>query len=235
MSLTGLFPIDRWNSTSRSVLHELPEEEYRLLSAHMTEKRYSRGESLFREGAMPSGIFFVKQGKVKKYKVDGEGKEQIIYVANPGELVGYHAILAEERYPDSAAALEQSSIAFIPREDFLAALQQSPLLTQRLLKTLSHEFTVLANGISVFARRSVKERLAITLIVLRERFKEGIGASEAIIINISRDDLANMVGAAKENVVRLLKELKADGTIATQGRKIWINDLQQLIRIANYK
>lgn len=232
MSLDGLFPIYKWNFKSQSILTNLPEDECADLYSHMQEQRYGKGEVIFREGAVASGIFFVKKGKVKKYQVDQTGREQIIYVANAGELIGYHAILADERYPDSAATLEESVIAFIPKEDFMTIMGRSTVLPRRLLKALSHEFTVLANSISVFAQRSVKERLAITLIVLREKFKQETVAGEDIMINLSRSDLANMVGTGKENIVRFLTEFKAAGILTSHSRKICIKDIKQLIKVS---
>ena len=234
MSLTGLFPIDKWNLKSKSILNNLPEDERADLYSLMQEQRYGKGEIIFREGAVASGIFFVKKGKVKKYRVDQTGKEQIIYVANTGELIGYHAVLADERYPDSAATLEESIIAFIPKEDFTAMLDRSVALPRKLLKALSHEFTVLTNSISVFANRSVKERLAITLIVLREKFKAETLPGEEIMINLSRKDIANMVGTGNENIVRFLTEFKAAGILNSRGRKIWITDIKQLIKLSGY-
>src|SRR5258708_38031064 len=113
MSINGLFPMDKWDFKSHSILTELPPQDARIITAHMTDQNYSKGEIIFREGSFPSGIFFIRNGKVKKYKVDSLQSEQIIYVANTGELIGYHALLSEERYPDSASALEESLIAFI--------------------------------------------------------------------------------------------------------------------------
>src|SRR5688572_17127147 len=100
MSIRGLFPIDKWDFKSESILANLPEDDFAMLTAHQSEQTYKKGEIIFREGGYPTGIFFIKKGKVKKYKVVDEG-EQIIYVANTGELVGYHAVLSEERFPDS--------------------------------------------------------------------------------------------------------------------------------------
>lgn len=234
MSLAGLFPIDKWNFKTQSILNNLPENESAGLFPYMQEQRYGKGEIIFREGTMASGIYFIKKGKVKKYQVDQAGKEQIIYVANTGELIGYHAILAEERYPDSAATLEESFIAFIPKENFLNVLENSTELPRRLLKTLSHEFTVLTNSISVFAHRSVRERLAISLIVLREKFKAETPEGKDIFINLSRSDLANIVGTGHENIVRFLSEFKAAGIITTHGRKICVTDIRELVRISGY-
>ena len=234
MSLKGIFPIDKWDFNSQSILANLPSEDFEGLIKNSIEEKYAKGELVFREGAIPSGIYYIKSGKVKKYKVDNFGKEKIFYVANMGELIGYHAILASENYPDSAVALEESTISFIPKEDFLEVLDQSPVLSKRLLKTLSHEFAVLANTISVFAQRSVRERLAITLIILREKYKK-----EAVdglpLINLSRSDIASMASTTRENVVRLLREFKDEKLIETKGRKIWITDVKKMVAISNYK
>ena len=233
MSIKGIFPIDKWDFKSESVFADLPASDFALLTANKTEQIYKKGEIIFREGGYPSGIFYISEGKVKKYKLDNDGKEHIIYVANTGELLGYHAILSEDRYPDSAAAIEQSTIAFIPKEDFLETLQHSEVLSKRLLKTLSHEFAVLANSLSMFAQKSVRERLALQLIVLREKYKVNFQAGNPVEINMSRDDLASLVGTARENVVRVLSEFKADKILETKGRKIIVLDVKKLIKIAD--
>lgn len=234
MSLRGIFPIDKWDFKSGSVFTNFPVETYEEITRYAKEEKYKKGQLIFREGGIPSGIYYLLEGKVKKYKVDNFEKEQIIYVANAGELIGYHAVLSSERYPDSAAALEECKALFIPKEDFLGVLEQSPLLSGRLLKMLSHEFTVLTNSITIFAQRPVRERLAITLIVLREKFKNG-NPDGPIIINMSREDIANMAGTTRENVVRLLREFKDDHLIETQGRRIWITDIKKMIAVSNYE
>ena len=134
-------------------------------------------------------------------------------------------------------ALPENVIPILPLSwnDFMEVLERSPVLSRRLLKTLSHEFGVLANNISVFAQRPVRERLAITLLVLREKFKtEGLKSPE-IEINISRDDIASMAGTSRENTVRLLRDFKDEQLIETKGRKIRIIDVRKLAAVSNYK
>src|SRR5690606_9837459 len=235
MSIKGLFPIDEWNFNSQSILADHPTHDIQILTYHQSEHICKKGEVVFREGTLPSGIYYVKEGKIKKYKVDREGREQIIYIANTGELIGYHAILSESRYPDSAAALEETELIFIPKEDFLSALNNSSILKTRLLKLLSHEFSVLANSVSLFAQRTVRERLALQLIVLREKYKVNFKEGMPVEINMGRDDLASLAGTARENVVRVLSESKADGILETKGRKIIVKDVNQLIKIANFR
>jgi CRP-like cAMP-binding protein len=235
MSIKGIFPIDKWDFESESILADLPVEDLEVLMARKIEQVYKKGEVIFREGAYPSGIYYITNGKVKKYKVDRESREQIIYVASTGELLGYHAILSEDHYPDSAAVLEESIITFIPKEDFLTAIKQSDVLNRRLLKTLSHEFAVLANSLTLFAQKSVRERLALQLIVIREKYKVDFEPGMPVEINMSRDDLASLVGTARENVVRMLSEFKEEGTVETKGRKIIVLDVKKLIEIADYR
>jgi CRP-like cAMP-binding protein len=234
MSIRGIFPIDKWDFKSQTLLTDLPKEDWSALTKHMTTQVYDKGEIIFREGAYPTGIFYILSGMAKKYKLDKEGKEQIIYVANTGELIGYHAILEDDRFPDSAAALEESKIGFIPKEDFLDCLQHSAVLNRRLLKTLSHEFAVLVNSIALFATRPLRERLAIQLIILREKYKVEFQPGMSVEINMSREDLASLVGATRENVLRILAEWKEEEIIATQGRKIIVKNIPQLLKIANY-
>jgi CRP-like cAMP-binding protein len=232
MSIKDIFPVDKWDLNSSSVLTNLPDRELEILQRHMSEKIYEKGEIIFREGSVPGGIFFIRSGKVKKYKTDKSGREQIIYVANTGELIGYHALLAEERYYDAAAALEKSHISFIPKEDFRMALDSSSVLSNRLLKTLSHEFSVFANSVALFAQRSVRERFAMQLVLMREKYKENFKQGMAVEINMSRDDLARLVGTARENIIRIIRDFKEEGILDTKGRKIIVTDVNKLLNIA---
>jgi CRP-like cAMP-binding protein len=232
MSIRGLFPIDKWEFRTDAVFSQLDDATKHILFEHKSELTYRQGEVIFKEGTIPAGIYYILEGKVKKFKADHNGKEHIVYVANSGELIGYHAVLSEDRYPDSAATLEDSRILFIPKEDFLEAISQSQVFSRSLLKSLSHEFAVLINGFSLLAQRTVKERLALQLIILREKYKEGVPPGQDVEINISREDLANMVGTARENVIRLLSEFKDEGSLTITGRKIVVRDIRRLVDLA---
>ena len=71
MSIKGIFPIDKWDFKSESVFKDLPADDLALLTAHKTEQVYKKGEIIFREAAFPSGIFYISEGKAKKYKLEG--------------------------------------------------------------------------------------------------------------------------------------------------------------------
>lgn len=227
------FPVSKFHFNSDSIFQGLPEEDMKSLDNKMVIQKYKKGQNIFVEGAYPSGIFYVKEGRIKKYKANRDGREQIIYICNKGELLGYSALLSEEAYPDSAATLEDSVVGFISREVFLKLLSQSPAMSLRLLKNLSHEFGVLVNTIASFAHKSVRERLALSLLILKDKFEDIKAPEKPTEINLSREDLANIVGTAVETLVRVLHNFKDEGLIETQGRKIRIINENQLIKEAD--
>lgn len=209
-----------------------PEEQESLMDSGVTHT-YRKGEIIFREGGIPSGIFYIKTGRVKKYKTTPNGDERIFYLCSEGELLGYHALLGEEYYMDSAATIENSVITFIPKDSFLKVLRSSTPLSNALLKALGHEFSLFINSISNLATKSVRERLAFNLLILEEKFKDKSQSHAASEINLSRTDLANMVGTAKETLVRILQEFTHAGLVEKTGKAIRILDRKGLVKEAN--
>ncbi len=228
------FPIDKFHFNSDSILEGLPENDMEALKSKMVSYKFKKGKMIFSEGTYPSGIFYLKTGKVKKFKTDQNGREHIIYICNGGELLGYPALLCEEPYSDSATTLEDAVLEFIPKDAFLKILVQSPILSTRLLKNLSHEFAVLENSIVNFAHKSVRERLALSLLILKEKFRDKNNPNASVEITLSREDLSNVTGTVVETLVRLLHDFKDEGLIETEGRKIRILDAKKLVKVANF-
>jgi CRP-like cAMP-binding protein len=208
------------------------EEHESLMDSGVTHL-YKKGEVIFREGGIPTGIFYVRSGRAKKYKATAKGGEQIFYLCGEGELLGYHALLGEEFYPDSAATIEDSQITFIPKDNFLKVLRSSTVLSNTLLKALGHEFSLFINSFTNLATRSVRERLAFNLLMLDEKFKSPGQTGTGSEIKLSRTDLANMVGTAKETLVRLLQDFRQAGLIEKTDKIIRIIDRKAMIKEAN--
>ena len=208
-------------------------EEYESLMDSGVTHIYKKGEIIFREGGIPAGIFYVRSGRAKKYKATAKGGEQIFYLCGKGELLGYHALLGEEFYPDSAATIEDSQITFIPKDNFLKVLRSSTVLSNTLLKALGHEFSLFISSITNLATRSVRERLAFNLLMLDEKFKSPDRPDTASEIKLSRTDLANMVGTAKETLVRLLQDFRQAGLIEKTDKIIRIIDRKAMVKEAN--
>lgn len=227
------FLSENFRLTTEQIFEGLTPEEHGTLIESGVTHPYKKGEIIFREGGIPTGIFYIKSGRAKKYKATAKGGEQIFYICGKGELLGYHALLGGGHYPDSAATIESSEITFIPKESFLSVLRQSAVLSNRLLQALGLEFSLSINNMTTLATKTVRERLAFTLLLLEEKFKEPGVAEKKIEVRMSRTDLANMVGTAKETLVRLLKDFKHKGLIQTSSKTIWIVNRKEIIMEAN--
>lgn len=227
------FPIEKFTSRSGYILRNIPDNIRSQMDRQMVERTYRKGQSIFLEGSFPAGIFILKEGMVKKYKTDHFGKEHIISICVADELLGYSALLCNEPYPDSAATIETSVLGFISKEFFLETLNNSNALMMNLLSSLSHEFGVMVNSINVFAQMTVRERLALILLVLTEKFRKNPG-NGPVKINLSREDLASMVGTATETLVRLLREMKNEGIIEINVRAITVRKYKELIGMSKF-
>ncbi|MBL7841489.1 MAG: Crp/Fnr family transcriptional regulator [Cyclobacteriaceae bacterium] len=227
------FPSGNFRLKTEQLFEGLPPEDINQLLIGGATHVYRKGEIIFREGGIPTGVYHIKSGKVKKYKTTPTGVEQIIYICSAGELLGYHALLSEERYADSTAALVSSEITFISKEVFLGVLSRSSALSNRLLKLLGLEFSGFVDSFTNLATRNVRERLAFNLLVLEDKFREA-GKTDAVDIVLSRTDLANITGTAKETLVRLLKEFKQKNLIQTTSSSVRIIDREGVIAEANF-
>jgi CRP-like cAMP-binding protein len=225
--------ISKFIFNNQYLLNELPKPDRNLLEKVMQDKNYRKNEAVFTEGTLPRGIFYVRDGKVKKYKVDNDGREQIIYIYNSGEFFGYSAILSEEPYGDTTVAIENSLISFISNDDFITILNNSVVFSRLLLKSLSHEFSVMANLMAVLSQRTVRERVALSLLILHDKYKTS-DTEKIVYIMLSRADLANMAGTANETLARVLHDFKDDNLIWMEGRKIQLLNFQRLMQIANF-
>ena len=228
------FEIGKYHFISGSILEGLPKHELNLLKERMARRELKRGTIIFREDSYPKGVYFLRKGKVKIYQVGAEGKEQIVYIYTKGETFGYRPILCNEKHPVSAKTLEDSVISFIPLDSFLKVLSKSTALSNKLLRNLSHEFSVWINRISAFAQKGLRERIALSLLILNEKYKKKGKEHLPVGISISRDDFANYLGTSKEPLVRALRAFKDEKLIRTKGRKIIVLDTKKLEKIAEF-
>lgn len=227
------FSIEKYHFKTTSLLEGLPRDEFRLLKDNMVRKEIKKGKLIYREGSHSKGVYILRKGKVKIYQTNKDGKEQLVYIYRKGESMGYRPIICGETHPVSAAALENCVLSFIPRYYFQKVLEKSLVLSNRLLVNLSHEFTVWTNKISVFAHQPVRERVALSLLILNEKYMQENKVKSPSVINLSRNDLANYVGTAEETLVRMLQDFKQRKIIRTEGRKIIILQPKELEAITD--
>ncbi len=217
-----------------SLFSDLKREDLDNLSLHKTCIRYKKGQTLFYEGTRPMGLFCINTGKVKVYKISSDGKEQIIKLCKPGDFLGYRALISEEFYNSSATVIEEGAMCYIPKTEFLDILQKSPDFFRRMAKKVAHDLGMMEQKLVTIAQKSVRERLAATLIMLKETYGMEGEESDLIDIALSREDLANIIGTATETVIRLLSDFKTQKLISLQGKKIIVLNPKGLVREADF-
>ncbi len=200
-------------------------EEMNKLSEDRRSRHYKKKEALFYEGEYPNFLYFVNRGKIKTYKMNEDGKELITGLYREGDFVGYLALLENTEYPESAVVLEDSEVYLIPKKDFLVLLFNNRDVSARFIKMLSRDLVEKEQELLNLAYNTVRKRVADALLQLRERYQSG---EENFSMAISRDDLASMVGTAKESVIRTLSEFKSDRLISINGSKITILQPEKL-------
>lgn len=194
---------------------------------------FRKGETIFAEGDDPAGIFCIHSGKVKVFKTGEEGRQQIVRFAKPGDVIGYRSVVSGEHYSASAAALEDSAVCRIPRETFNGIMRRDAGLANNVLHMLTGDLRRAEDKIVNLAQKPVRERLAETLLTLREVYGTENGTLSAINVTLSREELASVVGTVTETLVRTLADFKREGLIATEKKKISIVDNNGLIEAAN--
>ncbi|MFD2915659.1 Crp/Fnr family transcriptional regulator [Psychroserpens luteus] len=215
---------------SELLFEVLTSEEKKIVYNSMEPLIIKKGSLLFYEEGVPTGIFQIKKGKAKKFKRGFSGTEQIFYIYTTGDVLGYHALFGEERYQDSCEALEDMEVNFIAKDVFLKLLQDIPALQRTFIKNIGHEFGVLANIITVLAQKNLNARLAINLLILENRFQKHYKEGG---IDLTREDLANIIGTSPESLGRSLKQFKDEGIIEVDKRIIYIKNKNQIFQLLN--
>lgn len=216
---------------NESMFKGLTSEEIESMTRYKTCNMYKKGTIIIHEGSRPTGVFCIRSGKAKVFK-HGDGKDHIVKIAKEGDLLGYKAMLAEDNFPVSIETLEDCHICFVPKQDFIRTLFSSPMFTSRILQAACKELEVLTESVTNMAQKTVKERLAWTLLMLKDTYGADAAEDGSVAINLKREDIANIVGTATETLIRLLHEFKEEQFVDIDGRKIIVKDIRALKREA---
>lgn len=199
-------------------------EAFQELSENRENRHYRKRDILFEEGEYPKQLFFLNKGRVKTYKSNDFGKELIIEVYQPGDFLGFIPLIQEGKYTESAAAMEDCEIAIIPKKEFFTLLHGNTNVTAQLVKMLADNVVEKERQLLSIAYDSVRRKVADALLQLATNYDKKGHAEFSIL----REDLANMVGTAKETVIRTLSEFKDDGLINLKGSRVTILDKEEL-------
>jgi CRP/FNR family transcriptional regulator len=208
----------------------LPGPDLDQLTGIASDKVFSRGATIFLEGDEGNGFYVVLSGRVKIFKLSADGKEQTLHLFGTGEPFGEVALFSGTRFPANAEALEDSRVLFFPRDAFAGLIREHPSVAMNMLALLSirlRRFTVLIEDLSL---KEVPGRFAAYLLYL-SREREGSGE---LSLDITKAQLASLLGTIPETLSRILGKMSRSGLIASDGRHIKILDREGLEELAEW-
>lgn len=215
-----------------SVLHCLNQEEVDQIIQNQKCFNFTPGESIFKEGHYSNGLYIIKKGKVKISKTGFDGRELILRFGLEGDVIGYRSLLSEEPYQSSAFAINSCSICFLPKESVKTIIFKNSNVNASFFKLLASDLKNAETRTLKLAQKNVRERVAETLILLKELYGFETN-SNTINIKLSREEIAGIAGTVRESASRYLSEFNDIGIIELIGKKINIKDFTKLSIAAN--
>lgn len=213
-----------------SSLKALNKEELVKMANCKTSKIVKKGELIFEEGETVNGVFCVKDGVCKMTKLSANGKDQIVKLAKKGELLGQRSLISDEPANLSAVALEDMQVCFIPKSEILGFFNENNQFSMNVMKTICGDLKEADDLMVNMAQKTVKQRLAHTLLYLEETF--GINDDKTLKLQLSREEIASIIGTATESCIRLLSEFNKLKLIELVGKKISLLDKIKLKKMA---
>lgn len=194
----------------------LPEEHITEIEKIAVDKHFNKGDVIFYDGDDGVGFYLVVVGNVSVYKLSNEGKEQILHIVKEGDTIGAVPVFSGKSFPANARAISKSHLLFFHREKFIQLITNKPTLTMNILALLSmrlREFTIQVENLSL---KEIPGRLAAYLLYLSQEQ----GNKDLIKLNISKVQLANLLGTGPESLSRALGNMKTKKLIEEEGANI---------------
>lgn len=213
-----------------SSLKALKKEELLKMAECKTSYIIKKGEKIFEEGENLNGIYCIKEGVCKLSKLSTNGKDQIVKLIKSGELLGQRSMISEEPANLSAVALEDMEVCFIPKQEIVGFFDHNNQFSMSVMKSICSDLKDADDHMVSMAQKTVKQRLAETLLHLENTL--GKNEDGSLKIHLSREELAGMIGTATESCIRLLSEFNKEGLIELIGKKISIKNASKLKKLA---
>lgn len=198
----------------------LGDEELGVLLRYAVRKTVPRNTLLFEQGAPGDALYVINRGKVKVVLSDADGKEVILSVLGPGDFFGEMALIDDEPRSAGVVTMEASEFYIISKSDFRTCVAKQPELATNLMRHLSRRLRIADQKIGSLALMDVYGRVAGTLLQLAETE----GDKRVLTGRYTQKDIASMVGASREMVSRIFRDLTEAGFIELDGDRIILHE-----------
>lgn len=207
---------------------DLTDAELSMIAAVMTEKAFARNELIFLEDDPGEGMFIIRQGRVKVSKSSADGREQILHILKEGDIFAEVVLFDQGVYPATAEAVEETRVWLLRNGDMEVLLQNHPKLAVKLLRLMGRRLRQAQLLIRDLALHDTCGRLAGLLLRFARREGERTERGIVLDLDLTRQELASMIGTSRETVARILSRFQREGLLELDKQKIVIRDEQKL-------
>jgi CRP-like cAMP-binding protein len=219
------FELSKYTFKSHQLLDNVGNSYMQQLNNMKNVESYPKNDVLYNEGTEAKAVYKLLKGKVKIEQLNQDGKTRIVYIYSQGEFFGFRPLLSNEKHPVSAIFLEDSEVEVYDGKKFIEVSKKSADLSFNLLEILSFEFNVWINLISSLSHKSAKEKIALILLILNEKYRDSENKSE---ITMTKSDIAKYSETSEETVVRVISFFESEGILINNSRSIEIIDTKLL-------
>ncbi len=207
---------------------ELSDSQLDRLSQVIIDRQYRKNQIIFGEGDPGEALFLLKTGKIKLTKTTPDGREQILAFRSAGEIFAEVVLFDGGAYPATAEIIEDARVGIIRNQDIERIILDNVDIAISLLKIMSKRLRHAQTSLKDIALKDVYGRLASTLLKLASEHGLKSEAGTKISLNLTHQDLANMIGTSRESVNRVISEWRKEGVLDAQRGEITILKPQKL-------
>jgi CRP/FNR family transcriptional regulator len=211
-----------------SIFSQLKEEFLQKIDSISIMRSYTKGRIIFMEGEPGEAFYYIKSGLVKISKVSSDGREHILHILNEGHVFAEVTLFNNTFYPATAEVLEEAQIGMIKNNDLEKLIIETPEISLELIKYLNNRLVEAQNKVRNLALYDTFGRTAQALVKLAEDYGRRTDLGIELDLNISRQELANIVGTTRETVIRVLAAFKKEKSIELDKSNIIIKDIDKV-------
>lgn len=221
-------------SRDKGIFCDLSHLALATVSQNKVMNNYKKGQTIFYQGNPPFGLYCIAHGKIKVTRMGSDGKESIVRIAGPGDVLGHRSLFSKESYSATATVIEDASICFLDKNYIYSALQEQPSIALQLIEKLSRDMGAAEKRNALMSQKNARERLAELFLSFRKSYGvEDPSGRIRLDIKLNRDEIASIVGTAHETIIRLISEFKDEGILEQEGKTLFIVDEEKLTEFAN--
>lgn len=215
------------------LFHGLTETELRAVQQHAASCAVARRGFFFHQGEPATTFYLIRQGQVRLSQINPEGKQVIIHLFGPGDVIAVIMVLSNATYPLSAEAITDCEAWAWSGETAVALMEQIPRLAINGLEMVSRRFLELQNRYRELATERVEQRVARALIRLVHQRNGSQPQQPYPLLALTRQDLAEMTGTTLYTVSRICSNWEQQGLLETGREQLHIHNLEELLTIAD--